>query len=54
MTKQKIKTGDEVDMIHCRRWYHWQRGSLKKIKRGLMKRLRQMGKKQIEEELEEG
>jgi len=52
MTKQKLISGDEVDLIYNKRWYHWQRGSIKKIKRGMMKRLRQLGKKEIREEIE--
>jgi len=43
--KQKLKSGDEVDVIYGRKWYRWRSGVLKKIKRALNKRIRKEGKK---------
>jgi len=42
--KQKLKSGDEVDAIYSRKWYHWRSGVIKKIKRALNKRIRKEGK----------
>jgi hypothetical protein len=42
--KQKLKTGEEVDAVCARQWYHWKPGTLRKIKRVLNKRFRREGK----------
>lgn len=38
--KQKLKSGDEVDVVCSRNHYNFQRGFIKKVKRALNKRFR--------------
>ena len=51
--KQKLKTGDEVDCICARHMYKYlgHAGVSARIKRGLRRRIRRDGKKDIEEQL---
>lgn len=43
--------GDEYDALtKARRYYFWQRGELKKVKRGYNKRFRREGKRGLEEQ----
>lgn len=48
--KQKLKSGDEVDAVCSRQWYHWKPNQIRKIKRALNKRVRKDGKQEIREQ----
>jgi hypothetical protein len=50
--KQKLKTGDEVDCICARRMYCYLQhaGVTSRIKRGLRRRARRDGKKEVDNE----
>ncbi len=42
-------SGEEVDAIHARKWYNWNSGTIKWIKRQMNKRFRKQGKKELNE-----
>ena len=44
-----MKGGDEVDAFCARRWFHWNAGTIKLIKRRFNKRVRLAGKAQAQE-----
>jgi hypothetical protein len=48
--KIPLKGGDEYDgLTKARKFYHWQSGQLKKIKRAYNKRFRKQAKSKLEE-----
>ena len=50
--KQKLKNGDEYDVVYGRRWYNFKAGTIKLIKRAMNKRFRRKGKEEVREEMQ--
>lgn len=46
--KQRLKSGDEVDVVLARKWYNFPRGFTKRVKRALNKRIRKEGRENNE------
>jgi len=51
MGSRGIKGGDEFDgLTKSRRWYHWQRGTLRKLKRKFWRRTRMESRRAVQRE----